>query len=120
MSVGNVWGLKEILTQNPISPGESVKRIPISEEEHFTVFLLQAQPNQRPYLHIHENHDELVYIIEGEGQFVIGDATKKVKLGDLLFFPKGTVHGPNIPVRGVRLSIYIPYFDPQKPDRKEV
>jgi len=114
------WNLREVVEQEPISSGEKIKRTLLVEGKDFTVFLLQAQTNQKPYLHVHENHDELVYILEGGGEFIIGDTTKRVKPGDLLYFPKGVVHGPNLKVKGIRLSIYIPHFDPNNPDRKEV
>ena len=120
MSEAKIWSLPEVAEQEPISSDEKVKRTLLAEGKDFTAFLLQAQPNQKPYLHVHENHDELVYIIEGEGEFILGDTTKRAKPGDLLYFPKGVVHGPNLLVKGVRLSIYIPHFDPNNPDRKEV
>ncbi len=66
-------------------------------------------------IHIQENHDELVLILEGECGFRVGDETKRVKAGDLIFIPRDTVHGPIIDNGRVAvLSIFAPYFDRAK------
>ncbi len=125
---GGIWNLKEVLRQNPVpseeaegkSFSESLKRTVIAQGNHFSVLLVQAQPQTVPYLHVHEDHDEMIYILEGEGEFIVGDVAKLVKPGDIIYAPAGTVHAPNFPVKGVRLVVYAPCFDPDNPDRKEV
>lgn len=63
-------------------------------------------------IHIQSHHDELVLILEGECGFRVGDETKRVRAGDLIFIPRDTVHGPIIDNGRVAvLSIFAPFFD---------
>lgn len=73
-----------------------------------------SNPNGIP-LHTHNEHDEVVQILEGECEVTIGDEARLLKKGDTFFVNKATPHG----VRGIGtlLSIYGPSFDPMKPDR---
>lgn len=64
-------------------------------------------------LHRHDLHSEQVYIIEGEGNMILGEKNFTVKKGDLIFIPKGTPHKvmvtSKMPMKV--LSIQAPYFD---------
>ena len=42
--------------------------------------------------HKHVVHSEHVYILDGEGEMLLGEKTFKVKKGDLIFIPKNTPH----------------------------
>ena len=66
-------------------------------------------------LHIHKYHDEIIQLMEGEGEAVIGDEKHKLKKGDVFFVPKGTPHALRFGC--IILSIYAPAFDPENPDR---
>lgn len=63
--------------------------------------------------HKHLEHTEHIYILEGEGDMLLGDKTIRIKKGDVLFVPKNTVHALKVsskdPVKV--LSIQSPYFD---------
>jgi mannose-6-phosphate isomerase-like protein (cupin superfamily) len=63
--------------------------------------------------HKHATHTENVYILEGEGEMLLGDKTFKVKKGDIVFIPMNTIHSlkvtSSIPVKV--LSVQSPYFD---------
>ena len=66
-------------------------------------------------IHIQSSHDELVLILEGECGFRVGEDTKRVTVGDLIFIPRDTVHGPIIDNgRIALLSIFAPFFDRTK------
>ena len=66
-------------------------------------------------LHIQASHDELVLIIEGECGFRVGDETRRVQAGDLIFIPQDTIHGPIIDNgRIALLSVFAPFFDRSK------
>ncbi|MEW6672964.1 MAG: cupin domain-containing protein [Thermodesulfobacteriota bacterium] len=47
-------------------------------------------------IHIQSSHDELVLILEGDCGFRVGDETKRVTAGGLIFIPRNTIHGPII------------------------
>ena len=63
--------------------------------------------------HKHISHSEHVYILEGEGEMLLGDKIIQVKKGDVIFIPKGTVHSfkttSYIPAKII--SVQAPYFD---------
>lgn len=63
--------------------------------------------------HKHVFHSEHVYILDGEGEMVLGDKMFKVKKGDIVFIPKNTPHSlkvtSTIPVKV--LSVQAPMFD---------
>ena len=65
--------------------------------------------------HTHDEHDEVVQVLEGECEATVGDETRVLKKGDTFFAPKGVPHG--IRRSCTVLSVYGPSFDPQKPDR---
>lgn len=63
-----------------------------------------------PALHIHQDQDETMYILEGEYLFQVGDEKVKLKMGDSIFIPRGTPHafvhlGEGT---GKKLSVYQP------------
>lgn len=63
--------------------------------------------------HKHVFHSEHVYILDGEGEMILGEKTFTVKKGDIIFIPKNTAHSlkvtSTIPVKV--LSVQAPMFD---------
>ena len=57
--------------------------------------------------HLHENSNELQYILEGTGTIWLGDKEVRVQPGDLIVIPKGTPHGGTKPDSGAFKSIAI-------------
>lgn len=53
--------------------------------------------------------------------FRVGEETKRVKAGDLIFIPRDTVHGPIIDNgRIALLSVFAPFFDRSKKEQKNI
>jgi mannose-6-phosphate isomerase-like protein (cupin superfamily) len=66
-------------------------------------------------IHIQPAHDELVLVLEGNCGFRVGEETRRVETGDLIYIPRDTVHGPIIDSgRVALLSIFAPFFDRTK------
>ncbi len=63
-------------------------------------------------VHKHVNHIENVYVLEGNGEFIVSDSTYKVKEGDLIVIPKNTWHGVNVSSKNPMkvISIQSPEF----------
>ena len=51
------------------------------------------QLNQPLQQHAHDDADEFIYVVAGEGSASIQGTTQKLKAGTLLFVPRGTSHG---------------------------
>lgn len=112
-----VWRIEEVVKSNPIKNDQRLTRTPLAQGEYGTVNVVQAQPQTEPFLHIHKEHDEFIYVIEGEGWAYVEGNKFPVKPGNLVYGPAGVEHGFYMPVRGVRLSMYAPTFDFSNPDR---
>jgi len=56
----------------------------------FTIFE-ENEPVDTP-LHVHENEDELFYVLEGEHVFQVGDQDLHAGPGELVFAPRGVPH----------------------------
>lgn len=63
--------------------------------------------------HLHVQHSEHVYILEGFGRMQLGDSTFEIRPGMLIFIPAGTIH--SVKRKGKKalkvLSIQAPRFD---------
>lgn len=63
--------------------------------------------------HLHKDHSETIFILDGEGKMLLGEKIIQVKKGDYIFIPKNTPHKVDvtskIPLKV--LSIQSPLFD---------
>ncbi len=112
-----VWNIAEVVKSNPLSDNRKLTRTFLVDSKYCTALVVQAQPQEEPFIHIHKEHDKFLYVLEGEGWAYIGDKKLEVKAGDLVYCPVGMEHGFFMPTKGVRLSIYAPPFDRVHPDR---
>ena len=44
-------------------------------------------------LHIHDQGDELFYVVSGRGAATLGDQSEMIEPGDVIFVPRSAVHG---------------------------
>src|SRR6187401_1695867 len=50
-------------------------------------------PGRKMRVHKHLNNDELIFIHKGEGTLTLDEESLKVKVGDVVFVPRGIWHG---------------------------
>lgn len=117
MADQGIWDLEQVIRENPVS-GESIRWVFLAQGPNSTLNVVQSPIGIKP--HIHREHDEIVYILKGEGTFRLGDRTFPYKAGQVVFAPAGTVHGPISDNYVAALSVYSPTFDPDNPDREFV
>jgi len=74
----------------------------------FTV-IEESSPLDTP-LHVHENEDELWYVLEGEHVFQIGDTELQAGPGEIVFGPRGVPHAQRrvVPRTGRLLEFFSP------------
>jgi len=65
--------------------------------------------------HLHNNANEMQYILDGTGTIWLGDKEVPVKPGDLVIIPKGTPHG-GTKVTGRTIKAIAIKSPPQAPD----
>lgn len=56
-------------------------------------FVQIGPPGTGVPMHIHHRDEEYIYLIEGELVFRLGDETFEVHAGDVVYMPKGELHG---------------------------
>jgi mannose-6-phosphate isomerase-like protein (cupin superfamily) len=99
------------LATDPATASDPIKRTFLCDGSHVSANLTMLE-DTGDAIHIQPSHDELVLILEGECTFRVGDETRRVAAGDLIFIPRDTIHGPIIDSgRVAALSIFAPYFD---------
>ena len=82
---------------------DTLVNIRVSEKDNsdgISVLEHRAYQDDSPPLHIHENEDEIFYVLEGEFRFVIKDEAHFLKSGDVLTAPKGVPHSYKIESEG--------------------
>jgi mannose-6-phosphate isomerase-like protein (cupin superfamily) len=75
-------------------PGDLYTFLATGKETGGAYFQFEAvvPPAGGPPPHIHLDKDESFYVIEGELEMRLGDATVKAKAGDFVNIPRGTAH----------------------------
>ena len=61
--------------------------------------------------HVHDRHEETVYVIAGEGRMVVGDQEIALAPGALVHVPRGVAHAVEATFPLTALSIFAPPFD---------
>lgn len=59
----------------------------------FSVIEIISPPGKGVSLHVHDNEDELVYLLEGEIEVTLGDQTMTAVAGVMALLPRGIPHG---------------------------
>lgn len=116
MKKPQIWSAEKTLGDMPLGDRPVVWNY-LAHGEYCSVNLVRGRDVNMP--HVHDNHDEVLYVLEGRGPFLLGDERVNVQPGDILFVPAGTVHTPLMKFEAM-LSVYSPPFDPDNPDRRPV
>ncbi len=72
---------------------DPVKRMFICDGEFITANIATSAGDGSK-LHSQPDHDEIVIVIEEEGEFRVGDETRQVGPGDFIFIPRNTLAWP--------------------------
>jgi mannose-6-phosphate isomerase-like protein (cupin superfamily) len=65
-----------------------------SQAETSEVFIVVLEPGEAPPLHVHDDTEQVFYVLEGEGLLQIGESARRaaVKSGDVVRIPPSTYH----------------------------
>jgi len=75
--------------------GSSPNDIKVSSKDtdgRLTIFEYTGKVKGGPPLHIHEQQDEIFFIVEGNYTFKVGDAIHYLTKGDTIFLPRKVAH----------------------------
>ena len=74
---------------------------------HLALLEISGSAGRGIVRHVHEHEDEVVYVLEGELTFHIGDAVQRAQAGSCLVLPRGIEHAYVIGSRPVRLLVAV-------------
>lgn len=111
----NLRDLMNRLQVDPSTAQEPVKRMFIFDGACLTANIASGSDVGNS-LHTQPAHEEIILVLEGEAEFRVGEETRRVGAGDIIFIPAGTVHGRvrTFTEKWTALSIYGPAFDRSK------
>lgn len=93
-----------------VSGNENIKVEKLYSDAFVSSFVIWIEKGVNP--HFHATHTEQVLIISGKGKMRIGEEVKKIKKGDFIMMPEGTVHAVEVTSKKPLkvLSIQAPEF----------
>ncbi len=78
------------------------------------VVLMTIQPGEEIGAEVHDDHDQILVFVEGNGQAILSGQAREVGVNDLVFVHAGTEH--NFINTGTRpLRLYTIYAPPEHP-----
>lgn len=79
----------------------------IITSEHSQVVLMTVEPGDEIGEEVHEDHDQFLAFVEGEGEAILEGRKRRITGGDFVFVPAGTRHNfvnnGDVPIRLVTL-----------------
>ncbi len=103
----------ELLQRNPLPMDQEFSSIPVAQNETCSVSLVQLRGHLKA--HYHAQHDEMVYILSGQGVMTVGETKRPVQAGDIISIKRNVIH--TVEARSTQpltaLSIMSPPFDGQ-------
>jgi len=83
--------LKDIAGRAEFWP-EKMGKSTLAQGEFLFAGLNAFEPGQEHASHAHRGQDKLYVVVEGEGEFQIGDNTERLSAGDAAFAASGVMH----------------------------
>ncbi|NUB93742.1 cupin domain-containing protein [Haloterrigena sp. SYSU A121-1] len=61
--------------------------------DRFSAGVVKLEPGKGHERHTHPESDEILYVLRGEGRQEVGEETREISAGELVFVPEGVEHG---------------------------
>lgn len=103
--------LAELAERAPLAPGQDFRVVEVGRDAHTSHHVVSIRTRETP--HRHDRHELWVAVLRGHGTLRLGDATRPVGPGSLLYVPRGTVHAfaNAADAPAVAYAVYAPAFD---------
>jgi quercetin dioxygenase-like cupin family protein len=82
-----------VRVQSPWTIEEWMCREDIVQNEHLLLVRANMDPHRSHPFHTHPTREEIIYVISGKAEQWIGDKHQILNPGEMVFIPKGEVHG---------------------------
>ncbi|RQG99409.1 cupin domain-containing protein [Natrarchaeobius oligotrophus] len=70
-----------------------MSRPDVTGSERFSAGIVNLDPGRGHELHTHPDSDELLFVISGTGEQIVGDETREIGPGELVYVPENVEHG---------------------------
>jgi mannose-6-phosphate isomerase-like protein (cupin superfamily) len=109
----NLYKTLEAVQIDANTVSEPIKRMSLFDGDNLTANMASTT-DMGNSLHAQPAHEEILFVLEGEADFRVGEETRRVGAGDIIFIPRDTLHGRvrTLSKKWTALSIYGPAFDP--------
>lgn len=84
----------DILRLQPDSAITGTRVLKIAGDKNSSSFIIWITEAVKAHKHLH--HSETIYVLEGEGEMLLGINKHSLKPGDFIFIPEGMVHSVNV------------------------
>jgi quercetin dioxygenase-like cupin family protein len=72
---------------------DKMAKVDLVASAHLMSGLNCFEPGQAQKVHAHGGADKLYYVVEGSGEFEVGEEVRQVSEGELLYVPADIPHG---------------------------
>ena len=83
------FNVQEMIAFNP----EKMAKVDVVSSAKMICGLNCFEPGQTQKVHAHTGSDKLYYVVEGEGEFQVGEEKRVLSQGELLYVPENIAHG---------------------------
>ena len=103
--------LEALAGTETLAPDEGFRVVELGRDERSSHHVVWIRDREEP--HRHDRHDLLVVILRGHGTMRLGDETRPVGEGSILYVPRGTPHAfRNAAAEpAAAYAVYLPAFD---------
>jgi quercetin dioxygenase-like cupin family protein len=78
--------------ENPVGGSTTFKAMSDTTGRAITALEGIAAPGEGPPLHVHQERDEIIYVVEGQHRIKLGERLVDAPPGSFVFIPRGTPH----------------------------
>ena len=110
--------VESLASRVPLAEGQDFRVAEVGRDAGTSHHVVAIRTAETP--HRHDRHDLFVVMLRGHGTWRVGDETRPVGEGSLLYIPRGTVHafGNESDANAIAYAVYVPPFDGE--DRVEL
>lgn len=98
----DVFKLTEMIRYQP----DKMAKVDVAASGRLICGLNCFEPGQVQKVHAHKGSDKLYYVVEGSGEFSVGEEKRTLSAGEVLYVPEGLEHGV-VNTSGGRLAVLI-------------
>ena len=80
------------VVRNPVGGVVTFKAVGSDSGGRLTAFESEIAAGDGPPLHVHANEDEVLYVLDGQFRFQLGDDVHNAPPGALMYVPRGVPH----------------------------